>query len=150
MIPMRGRFLGFTKNGEEGVISIEDESRFTFNTSEFHGDIEFLAPGTELDFLGSDGSARDVFRVPSALSEKSKLVASLLAFFLGGAGVHKFYLGYARQGAIMLLVSLFGLIFFGLPTIVVWFIAFVEGIIYISKTDDDFYHTYVKNEKPWF
>jgi len=50
----------------------------------------------------------------------------------------------------MLLVSLVGLIFFGLPTIVIWVIAFVEGIIYISKTDDDFYHTYVKNEKPWF
>ena len=43
-------------------------------------------------------------------SEKSKLVAGLLGIFLGGFGVHKFYLGYTKEGIIMLAVWLVGLL----------------------------------------
>ena len=37
---------------------------------------------------------------------KDKLVAGLLAIFIGTLGIHKFYLGYTKSGVIMLLVSL--------------------------------------------
>ena len=39
---------------------------------------------------------------------KSKMVAALLAFFLGGLGVHRFYLGHTTMGVVMLLVTIVG------------------------------------------
>ncbi len=33
-------------------------------------------------------------------TEKSKIIAALLAFFVGGIGVHRYYLGYTKAGAI--------------------------------------------------
>ena len=38
--------------------------------------------------------------------QKSKLAAGLLGIFLGGLGIHNFYLGYQSRGLIQLLVSL--------------------------------------------
>ena len=37
---------------------------------------------------------------------KSKMVAALLAFFLGALGVHQFYLGHGGRGAAMLLLTI--------------------------------------------
>lgn len=37
--------------------------------------------------------------------QKSKLVAALLAFFLGGYGIHNFYLGYTKKAIIQVCVS---------------------------------------------
>ena len=43
-------------------------------------------------------------------SGKSQLVAGLLCFFLGGLGIHRFYLGYIGIGVIQLLTGgLFGI-----------------------------------------
>ena len=42
---------------------------------------------------------------------KSKIAAGLLAIFLGGFGIHKFYLGYRKPAVIMLVGGLIG--FFG-------------------------------------
>ena len=39
-------------------------------------------------------------------SSKTKIVAALLAFFLGGLGVHNFYLGHKKNGIIQLVLSL--------------------------------------------
>jgi len=36
---------------------------------------------------------------------KSQLVAALLCFFLGGLGIHRFYLGYTWQGVVQLLTG---------------------------------------------
>ncbi|MBO9563333.1 MAG: TM2 domain-containing protein [Niastella sp.] len=38
-----------------------------------------------------------------ASGNKSQLVALLLCFFLGGLGIHRFYLGYTWQGIVQLL-----------------------------------------------
>lgn len=61
-------------------------------------------------------------------ARKDKLAAALLAIFLGGFGVHKFYLGKTAQGIIYL-------IFFwtAIPAI----IGFIEGILYLVKSDED-------------
>lgn len=37
--------------------------------------------------------------------QKSKLVAVLLAFFLGGIGIHDFYLGYTKYGIIKIVLT---------------------------------------------
>jgi len=60
---------------------------------------------------------------------KSKIVAGILALFLGGIGVHKFYLGKIGMGIIYLLFC-----WTGIPSI----IAFIEGIIYLCSNDENF------------
>lgn len=60
---------------------------------------------------------------------KNKIVAGLLAIFLGGFGIHKFYLGKVGQGLIYLLFC-----WTGIPAI----IAFIEGIIYLCSNDHNF------------
>lgn len=73
-------------------------------------------------------------------SEK-KVTAGILALLLGAFGVHKFYLGYTKAGIIQILLSL--LCLGGL-------IAFIEGIIYLTKSDEEFDRTYVQSQKEWF
>ncbi len=82
--------------------------------------------------------------------EKSKIVAGLFALLLGGFGAHKFYLGYTTQGIITILVVWLGLILIGIPTIIMGIIVFIEGIIYLTKSDQEFQETYVDNKKVWF
>ena len=50
----------------------------------------------------------------------------------------------------MLLTFLFGFILLGLPSIAIGIIAFIEFIIYITKSDDDFEQAYVTGQRPWF
>lgn len=88
--------------------------------------------------------------------QKSKIAAGLLALFLGPLGVHKFYLGYTQEGVMLLvgavlaipLVLAFGLGVFILAAIRI--ITFVEAIIYLTKSDQDFDMIYVQHKKPWF
>ena len=79
--------------------------------------------------------------------ENKKLVAGILAIVLGTLGIHKFILGYQKEGIIMLLVSVLTC---GIGAGVMGIIGLVEGIIYLTKTDEDFFQTYQVNQKPWF
>lgn len=56
------------------------------------------------------------------VSEKSKIVAAVLAFFLGGFGIHRFYVGKIGSGLVMLILWFIGLFTFFLPTldVLVW------------------------------
>lgn len=83
------------------------------------------------------------------MSQKSKVVAGLLAICLGALGVHKFYLGYKNEGAAMLLGTLLGSLLIIGP-LVMNLISFIEGIIYLTKTDSDFEAQYVLGHKGWF
>ncbi len=85
------------------------------------------------------------------LSSRDHVAAGLLAIFLGGFGVHKFYLGYNTQGFILLALSLLGGLFtFGLIAGVVWIISIIEGIIYLTKTQSEFEQLYVYGRREWF
>lgn len=89
---------------------------------------------------------------PTAYTKEQKdkkLISGMLAILLGWLGVHKFYLGYKVEGVIMLVVSLLGS-FLCLPSIVIWIVAIIEGIIYLSKSSDAFVATYVVGRKGWF
>jgi TM2 domain-containing membrane protein YozV/RNA polymerase subunit RPABC4/transcription elongation factor Spt4 len=82
---------------------------------------------------------------------KSKIAAGLLGIFLGALGIHKFYLGYQKEGLIMLLVTLIGgLLTFGVAAWALALIGLIEGIIYLTKSDDEFAATYVNAKRAWF
>jgi TM2 domain-containing membrane protein YozV/ribosomal protein L40E len=66
---------------------------------------------------------------------KSKLVAALLALFLGGFGVHKFYLGRTGWGVAYLLFC-----WTFIPTVV----GFIEGILLLVMSDSEFSQKYGK------
>ncbi len=86
-----------------------------------------------------------------AVHAKDHIVAGLLGIFLGWLGIHKFYLGYNQTGIIMLAVSILGSLFtFGLAASVMGVIGIIEGIIYLTKTPDEFDRTYVFGAKEWF
>ena len=80
-----------------------------------------------------------------------KVVAGILGILLGAFGIHKFYLGYTNEGIIMLLVCLIGgTVTCGAGAAVVGVIGLVEGILYLTKSDEEFVSTYITNKKPWF
>jgi TM2 domain-containing membrane protein YozV len=60
---------------------------------------------------------------------KSRVTAGVLALFLGGIGVHKFYLGKVGQGFLYLIF-----VWTFIPAIV----ALIEGIIYLVQDDVTF------------
>jgi len=77
------------------------------------------------------------------MASGKKVPAGVLGILLGGFGIHKFYLGYTKEGIIQLVVTL---VTCGAASI----IGLIEGIIYLTKTDEDFDKTYVENKKGWF
>ncbi len=81
------------------------------------------------------------------VQENKKLIAGILGILLGAFGVHKFVLGYQKEGMIMLLVTILTC---GIGGSVMGIIGLIEGIIYLTKTDDEFYEMYQLNQKTWF
>ncbi len=77
----------------------------------------------------------------------TKLAAGICGVLVGALGIHKFVLGMSSAGIIMLLTSLLTC---GLGAIPMSIIGLVEGIIYLTKSDEDFYQTYVLGKKAWF
>jgi TM2 domain-containing membrane protein YozV len=79
--------------------------------------------------------------------QNQKLAAGICAILLGSLGIHKFILGYTTEGVIMLLLTILTC---GIAGIVMSVIGIAEGIIYLTKTDEEFVNTYVANKKGWF
>ena len=69
----------------------------------------------------------------SRKKEHSRVTAALLAIFLGGLGIHKFYLGSIVGGLIYL---------FFCWTFIPSLVGFVEGIMFLSMSDSDFNNEY--------
>ena len=82
-----------------------------------------------------------------AMGGDKKMVAGILAILLGSLGVHKFILGYTTEGVIMLLVSVLSC---GMLAVIPSVIGIVEGIMYLTKSDEEFVRTYIQSKKGWF
>lgn len=82
-----------------------------------------------------------------AQQENKKIIAGVFAILLGALGIHKFILGYQKEGLIMLLVSILTC---GIGAGFMGIIGLVEGIVYLTKTDEEFYQIYQVNRKTWF
>ncbi|MCG9127931.1 TM2 domain-containing protein [Candidatus Poribacteria bacterium] len=160
---MKGKILDFSIQSNSGLISGDDGDRYTFTGVDWKSE-KHPARGMSVDFTTDDNNAKEIYVAftASAIGQKEKLVAALLAIFLGGFGIHKFYLGYKKQAFIllgcntvgfllswMLLVST-AIFVFLIPHYILFIIGVIEGIIYLVKSDEEFEQTYVVGRKEWF
>lgn len=86
------------------------------------------------------GSGMQQQQIPGA---DKKLLAGLMGILFGGFGVHKFVLGYTTEGLIQIAITI---VTCGVGSIV----GLIEGIIYLTKSDQEFVDTYIRNKKGWF
>lgn len=160
---MKGQVLTYDPLKAEGLISAEDGSRYGFAGSEWKGAAHQLRTGAQIDFSPDGSNALAIYAVGGSTTgtvaisgeQKSPIVAGLLALFLGGLGVHKFYLGYNQEGVILLVGTIVSWVlmiviigFLGLMAIGI--ICLIEAIVYLTKSQDEFTRIYVENKKPWF
>ena len=87
--------------------------------------------------------------LPSDVAQRAsnKIAAGVCGIILGGFGIHKFILGYTGAGLIMLLVSILSC---GAAYFVMHIIGLIEGIVYLTKSDEEFVRIYVDARKEWF
>ena len=148
---MRGQILGVDLRTGEGQLAGDDGRRYRFAPDDwaYRGE---PAIGLAVDFDPEETRARSIFPLPGAANlpatsgptpayfiapspttSRNKIVAALLAFFLGVFGVHRFYLGRIGSGIAMLLLTctVIGLLVTG-----VW--AFVDTLRYLFMSDREF------------
>jgi TM2 domain-containing membrane protein YozV len=123
LIDVKGRL--YCKNDIGNVIDHEKEK----NKQQNQGPMVFMNAGGG---GGGSSSSSSVNGIKSG-GTKSKVVAGILALFLGGIGIHKFYLGKPVQGIIYILLCW---------TFVPSIIAFIEGIIYLLMNEENFHKKY--------
>lgn len=79
-------------------------------------------------------------KIPGA---EKKVLAGVLGIVLGAWGVHRFILGDATGGIIRIVITVVTCGIGGL-------IGLIEGIIYLTKSDEEFVQTYIVEKKAWF
>jgi TM2 domain-containing membrane protein YozV len=92
---------------------------------------------------GAAGAVAPAYPVPST----NRIAAGVLGILLGALGIHKFILGRVGAGLVMLLVTVLTC---GWGGIVMNVIGIIEGIIYLTRTEEQFYGEYVVGKKSWF
>ena len=105
------------------------------------------AKETVNEFAGDAKEAANDFKEnwneATANGENKKMICGILAIVIGSLGIHKFVLGYTKEGIIQIVLTV---VTCGLAGIV----GLVEGIIYLTKSDEEFYQTYQVGKKGWF
>ena len=86
----------------------------------------------------------------SRITDDKRLVASVLAFFLGCFGAHKFYLGLNKAGIIYLAIGVVGMFFVYPALIVVVGLSLFDIFKYLTSTPEEFEKVYVVGKKEWF
>lgn len=115
-----------------------------------------MPPGTSLVALCQAGQLMSWNGRPLSPSfANSKVAAGIIAIFLGQFGIHKFVLGYVGSGIAMLLITLISIPlaavligFFGIAAMSI--IGLIEGILYLTRSDEEFIQRYGINHKSWF
>src|SRR5690606_17034768 len=98
--------------------------------------------------------ANSVKEVTSS-GDNKKILAGILDILLGSLGDHKFILGYNKEEIILLSITGIGILTTCLliGVFILWIpgiIGLIEGIIYLTKSDEEFYRIYQLGKKPWF
>lgn len=130
-----GRVNGWTQVQAEGATDWRPASAFPELSAGFSS--------------GGTGTPPRLGAGPSPVANRAsnKVAAGVCGIVVGGLGVHKFILGYTNAGLIMLLVNLCTC---GLGGIVMHVIGIIEGVTYLTKSDEEFVRTYVDGRKEWF
>jgi len=92
----------------------------------------------------SGGASSDAAPPPPGAPSGKRVTAGVLGILLGGLGVHKFYLGYTTAGILTILITIVTC------GIVGPIIGLIEGILYLTKNDEEFDKLYVHGDKAWF
>jgi len=79
-------------------------------------------------------------QIPGA---EKKLPAGICGILIGGLGVHRFLLGDTTGGLIRIAITV---VTCGFGSV----IGLIEGIIYLTKTDEQFVQEYIVEKKAWF
>jgi hypothetical protein len=92
-----------------------------------------------------------------------KVAAGVCGILLGGLGIHKFILGLTSGAVTMLCITLAGglagmgcacffppLFLLAFGPVVMHIIGLIEGIIYLTKSDQEFYQLYIVQRRQWF
>ncbi len=150
---MKGRILTYSPQDNAGIITADDNNRYPFAASEWK-DPDAPTPyrGAHVDFVIQDNAATEIYQAiaaPPATTSGKRVTAGIFALVLGGLGIHKFYLGYTSAGVIHLLVFFIGMLPLFMGTLVISVIAMIEGIIYLTKSDEQFDQTYIIGKKQW-
>ena len=100
-------------------------------------------------------SVNDFASGAKEIMNNKKVLAGILAIIVGQLGIHKFILGYNKEGGILLGLWIVGVILscIGIGVLLLWALALIgliEGIIYLTKSDEEFYNTYQAGKEPWF
>ncbi|HKJ07259.1 MAG TPA: TM2 domain-containing protein [Flavobacteriaceae bacterium] len=85
--------------------------------------------------------------IPRETEESKRIIAGILGILLGAFGLHKFILGYTNQGITLLAITV---ITCGIGAAITSLIGLIEGIIYLTKSDEEFKYEYQVNKKEWF
>jgi hypothetical protein len=130
------------------MVAGDDGRRYSFRPADWAHRGE-PAVGMYVDFEIEENRALSIFPVPppappslpaasaaapvAVRSDRNKIVAALLAFFLGPIGVHRFYLGRIGSGVAMLILSCTVV---GLIVSVPW--ALIDMIRYLLMPEREF------------
>ncbi|MFN3387843.1 MAG: TM2 domain-containing protein [Allosphingosinicella sp.] len=139
--------LGVDTRTGDGVITGEDGRRYRFRPADWAHRGE-PGIGMQVDFEVENDRATAIFPVPGtvpahapaapppahgAAGDRNKFVAAILAFVVGPAGIHRFYLGRVGSGIAMLVLSC---TIIGLIVTVPW--ALIDMIRYLVMSDSEF------------
>jgi TM2 domain-containing membrane protein YozV/cold shock CspA family protein len=149
---VRGKVLTYSDHDGAGVISGDDGQRYGFTRNALQAGFKTVVAGADVDFQIAGAQAIDVYvtaYTPGLSDAKNRIAAALLAWFLGWLGIHKFYLGKNSAGLIMMLCGTVGWLLV-LPGMAICLVALIEAIIYLTKSDQQFYQDYVAGDRAWF
>lgn len=75
--------------------------------------------------------------------DSKRVLCGVMGLLLGGFGIHRFVIGDVTGGILRIVISV---VTCGLGGM----IGFIEGIIYLTKTDEQFVQEYQVGKKAWF
>lgn len=113
----------------------DNNRKFTDDMKQSAGEFSNEAKKSANEF---SSGAKEAFG--NTTGENKKILAGILAILVGSLGIHKFILGYNKEGGILLGITLVGMILscVGVGIFVIWatgLVGLIEGIIYLTKSD---------------